>query len=43
MMEEYDFKADRKNPNLAVDLKPSTRIRSYQEKSLAKMFGNVAR
>lgn len=40
LMEEYDFKADRKNPNLAVDLKPSTRIRSYQEKSLAKMFGN---
>ena len=40
LMEEYDFKADRKNPNLQLDLKPSTRIRSYQEKSLAKMFGN---
>jgi DNA excision repair protein ERCC-3 len=40
LMEEYDFKADRKNPNLGLDLKPSTRIRSYQEKSLAKMFGN---
>lgn len=40
LMEEYDFKNDSRNPNLACDLKPSTRIRIYQEKSLSKMFGN---
>lgn len=40
LMEEYDFKNDTRNPNLACDLKPSTRIRVYQEKSLSKMFGN---
>eukprot|EP00164_Ancoracysta_twista_P002904 GFYU01003864.1.p1 GENE.GFYU01003864.1~~GFYU01003864.1.p1 ORF type:complete len:763 (+),score=171.29 GFYU01003864.1:85-2373(+) len=39
MFEEYDFRND-KNPALAIDLKPSTNIRSYQEKSLSKMFGN---
>ena len=27
LMEEYDFKNDRKNPVLAIDLRPSTRIR----------------
>ena len=40
LMEEYDFKNDRNNPVLAIDLRPSTRIRPYQEKSLSKMFGN---
>lgn len=40
MLEEYDFRNDRTNPDLDIDLKPITHIRPYQEKSLAKMFGN---
>ncbi|GAA95510.1 uncharacterized protein L969DRAFT_15430 [Mixia osmundae IAM 14324] len=40
MLEEYDFRNDTVNANLEIDLKPTTRIRSYQEKSLSKMFGN---
>jgi DNA excision repair protein ERCC-3 len=41
LMEEYDFRHDTKNPSLPTfDLRPTTRIRSYQEKSLSKMFGN---
>jgi DNA excision repair protein ERCC-3 len=40
LMEEYDFKNDTAIPNLTIELKPHTRIRIYQEKSLAKMFGN---
>ncbi|KAI9274827.1 P-loop containing nucleoside triphosphate hydrolase protein [Phascolomyces articulosus] len=40
MLEEYDFRNDTANPNLDIDLKPTTLIRPYQEKSLSKMFGN---
>ena len=40
MLEEYDFRNDMLNPDLEIDLKPITHIRPYQEKSLAKMFGN---
>lgn len=40
MMEEYDFRHDELNPTLEIDLKPTTTIRNYQEKSLGKMFGN---
>lgn len=41
LMEEYDFRNDNTNPNVdRMDLKPHTRIRRYQERSLAKMFGN---
>ena len=40
VLEEYDFRRDQANPNLEIDLKPSTQIRPYQEKSLSKMFGN---
>ena len=40
LLEEYDFLRDDKNPRLEIDLKPSTHIRSYQEKSLSKMFSN---
>jgi len=40
LMEEYDFRNDKVNPDLPMDLKPQTRIRRYQERSLAKMFGN---
>ncbi|KAJ1565970.1 hypothetical protein HK405_011179, partial [Cladochytrium tenue] len=40
LIEEYDFRRDRTLPRLDVDLKSSTRLRPYQEKSLNKMFGN---
>lgn len=40
MLEEYDFRNDTVNANLEIDLKPTTMIRPYQEKSLSKMFGN---
>lgn len=40
LMEEYDFRGDTSIPSLNIDLKPLTRIRTYQEKSLSKMFGN---
>ncbi|GBG33351.1 TFIIH basal transcription factor complex helicase XPB subunit [Hondaea fermentalgiana] len=40
LMEEYDFKRDSRNPDLPINLRASTRVRAYQEKSLAKMFGN---
>jgi DNA excision repair protein ERCC-3 len=41
LMEEYDFRNDNINPDVPnMDLKPHTRIRRYQERSLAKMFGN---
>lgn len=40
MLEEYDFRNDRLNADLEIDLKPVTHIRPYQEKSLSKMFGN---
>ena len=39
-LEEYDFRNDTRNPDLGIELKPMTRIRPYQEKSLSKMFGN---
>ncbi|CAM9150044.1 unnamed protein product [Heterosigma akashiwo] len=39
-MEECDFRRDAHNPALPVDLKPTTKIRVYREKSLSKMFGN---
>ncbi|GMH65578.1 hypothetical protein TrRE_jg2984 [Triparma retinervis] len=41
LMEEYDFRSDsslKSIPNF--NLRPSTRIRRYQERSLSKMFGN---
>lgn len=40
VLEEYDFRNDKQNVDLNIDLKPSTQIRPYQEKSLSKMFGN---
>lgn len=39
-LEEYDFRNDTANPDLPFELKPGTHVRPYQEKSLAKMFGN---
>ena len=40
VLEEYDFHNDQINANLDIDLKPNTTIRTYQEKSLSKMFSN---
>lgn len=40
LLAEYDFKNDTVNPDINIDLKPSTVLRPYQEKSLRKMFGN---
>jgi DNA excision repair protein ERCC-3 len=40
ILEEYDFRYDDINPDLDIDLRPNTQIRTYQEKSLSKMFGN---
>ena len=39
-LSEYDYQNDQVNPDLKVDLRPHTQIRSYQEKALSKMFGN---
>eukprot|EP01025_Chloroclados_australasicus_P056927 TRINITY_DN7088_c0_g1_i4.p1 TRINITY_DN7088_c0_g1~~TRINITY_DN7088_c0_g1_i4.p1 ORF type:complete len:861 (-),score=62.83 TRINITY_DN7088_c0_g1_i4:571-3153(-) len=40
MLEEYDFRKDKTNPDLSMELKPIVKHRPYQEKSLSKMFGN---
>lgn len=40
LLAEYDFRNDSVNPDIEIDLKPSTVLRPYQEKSLRKMFGN---
>lgn len=40
LLEEYDFRNDFVNPNLDIDLKPTTVIRPYQSLALSKMFGN---
>ncbi len=40
MLEEYDFRNDTVNPDLNIELKPHVQPRPYQEKSMAKMFGN---
>ncbi|TDL14992.1 DNA repair helicase rad25 [Rickenella mellea] len=40
VLEEYDFRHDKINADLDIDLKPSTVIRPYQETSLSKMFGD---
>lgn len=39
-LEVYDFRNDNINPDLEIDLRPTTQIRPYQERSLNKMFGN---
>nr|CDS33055.1 rad25:xp B DNA repair helicase [Hymenolepis microstoma] len=40
LLAEYDFRRDKVNKDMSVDLKASTTLRPYQEKSLRKMFGN---
>jgi len=40
LLAEYDFRNDTINKDINMDLKPSTLLRPYQEKSLRKMFGN---
>ena len=37
LMEEYDFRNDKVNADVPMDLKPNTRIRRYQERSLSKV------
>jgi len=39
VLEEYDFRNDKKNPSLKIQLKPTVCVRNYQAKSLSKMFG----
>ena len=39
LMEEYDYLKDETAASLPMELRPSTKIRSYQSKALAKMFG----
>lgn len=41
VLEEYDYDNDNANAKLDINLKPNTTIRSYQEKSLSKMFSNT--
>jgi DNA excision repair protein ERCC-3 len=36
LLEEYNFRKDEKNESLMIDLKPSTKIRDYQEKALSE-------
>ncbi|CAH1788865.1 unnamed protein product, partial [Owenia fusiformis] len=40
LLAEYDFRNDTVNKDINIDLKPSTVLRPFQEKSLRKMFGN---
>ncbi|SBT76200.1 DNA repair helicase RAD25, putative [Plasmodium ovale] len=40
LLMEYDFRRDKKNPNLICSLKSHVQIRYYQEKALRKMFSN---
>ena len=40
LLEEYDFKADLRNARIAIDLRPSTQIRPYQERSLNKVLSS---
>lgn len=40
LLEEYDFRKDNKVLTIRIDLKPTTRLRAYQEKCLGKMFSN---
>ena len=40
MLEEYNFRDDSVNATLNIELKPNVDLRPYQEKSMAKMFGN---
>lgn len=40
MLEEYDFRNDSVNASIPYELKSIVKHRPYQEKGLAKMFGN---
>ena len=40
LLAEYEFRHDTENISIPIDLKPTTVLRPYQEKSLRKMFGN---
>jgi DNA excision repair protein ERCC-3 len=40
LLEEYDFKNDKSNPDLPFALKTDYTIRDYQEQSLSRMFNS---
>ena len=40
LLEEYDFRNDHASHELPIELKPETKIRDYQERSLSRMFSN---
>ena len=40
LIEEYDFRKDNRTPDLKIELKSTTIVRDYQERSLSKMFSN---
>lgn len=40
LIEEYAYKRDTKNPDLAIELKSNTIVRDYQDQALSKMFSN---
>ena len=40
LSDEYDFRHDSRLPALDADLKPSTKLRPYQEEGLSKMFSS---
>lgn len=40
LLDEYDFRRDTRLPVLDADLKPSTKLRPYQEEGLSKMFSS---
>ncbi|CAD7932378.1 unnamed protein product [Amoebophrya sp. A25] len=43
LLEEYDYKADRRSPDLDITMRTSTHIREYQEVALSKMFTTPSR
>ncbi|CAD7934932.1 unnamed protein product [Amoebophrya sp. A120] len=43
LLEEYEYKLDKKAPDLDISMKPSTHIREYQEIALSKMFTTSTR
>ena len=40
LLEEYDFRNDHASHELPIELRPETKIRDYQERSLSRMFSN---
>lgn len=40
LLEEYDFRNDQESHKLPIELRPETKIRDYQERSLSRMFSS---